>query len=126
MPYGLGRGIGFGRGCGFGFRGAAPPYPFVGMGRGGLPRCWYFPGWTGAAPWAYPSAYRPFRAGATPWAYPSAYQPYYAPQPFSSYAPFTPPMSKEEELSYLKGQAEAIKDELERIEARVRELESQS
>jgi hypothetical protein len=34
-------------------------------------------------------------------------------------------MSKEEELSHLKGEAEAIKDELEQIEARVRELESE-
>lgn len=110
MLYGLGRGIGFGRGWGFGFRGASPPYPYIGRGRGGLPRCWYFLGWTGVAPWAYPLTY----------------QPYYAPQPFPSYAPFTPPMSKEEELSYLKQQAEAIKGELERIEARVRELESQS
>jgi NAD-dependent dihydropyrimidine dehydrogenase PreA subunit len=26
---------------GFGFRGASPPWPYVGRGRGGLPRCWY-------------------------------------------------------------------------------------
>jgi prefoldin subunit 5 len=34
-------------------------------------------------------------------------------------------MSKEEELSYLKEQAEAIKGELEQIESRVRDLESE-
>jgi hypothetical protein len=34
-------------------------------------------------------------------------------------------MSKEEELSYLKEQAEAINDGLEQIEARVRDLESE-
>jgi len=33
-------------------------------------------------------------------------------------------MSKEEELNYLNVQAEAIKDELEQIESRVRDLES--
>jgi ubiquinone biosynthesis protein UbiJ len=34
-------------------------------------------------------------------------------------------MGKEEELGYLKDQAEAIKDDLERIEARVHELEGE-
>jgi len=34
-------------------------------------------------------------------------------------------MSKEEELNYLKGQAEAIKDGLEQIETRVRDLENE-
>lgn len=108
--YRFGRCAGFGRGWGFGFGGTSPPWPFVGLGRGGLPRCAYFLGWGGVAPWAYPRAY----------------QPYHAPHPFAGYPPFTPPMSKEEELSYLKEQAEAIKEELERIEARMRELESQS
>lgn len=28
-----------GQGRGFGFRGAAPAWPYVGRGRGGLPRC---------------------------------------------------------------------------------------
>ncbi len=28
-------------GYGFGFRGASPAWPYVGRGRGGLPRCWY-------------------------------------------------------------------------------------
>jgi hypothetical protein len=27
---------------GFGFRGASPPWPYVGRGRGGLPRCGYY------------------------------------------------------------------------------------
>ena len=26
---------------GFGFRGGSPPWPYVGRGRGGLPRSWY-------------------------------------------------------------------------------------
>lgn len=30
----------FGRG--FGFRGWSPPWPYVGFGRGGLPRCWAY------------------------------------------------------------------------------------
>ena len=28
-------------GYGFGFRGSSPPQPYIGRGRGGLPRCWY-------------------------------------------------------------------------------------
>ena len=41
--YGYGRGMGLGRraGAGFGFRGASPPWPYYGRGRGGLPRCAY-------------------------------------------------------------------------------------
>jgi len=33
---------GFGRGRGFGFRGASPPWPYIGRGRGGFPRCGYW------------------------------------------------------------------------------------
>lgn len=35
-------------GRGFGFRGSSPPWPYVGRGRGGQPRCQY-PGLTGNA-----------------------------------------------------------------------------
>ncbi len=31
-------------GMGLGFRGSSPPWPYVGRGRGGLPRCSYYPG----------------------------------------------------------------------------------
>jgi len=99
MPNGFGRGFGFGRGggggfgfrggMGFGFRGSSPPWPYVGLGRGGLPRCGY-----------------PFYAGV-----PSA----------PGYTPFAPQMTKEQELGFLKEQAEAIKGQLDQIEARMRE-----
>lgn len=46
MPYGRG----------FGFRGSSPPWPYVGRGRGGMPRCAY-PGWgrafAGGWGWTY-------------------------------------------------------------------------
>ncbi len=29
----------YGQGRGFGFRGSAPAWPYIGRGRGGLPRC---------------------------------------------------------------------------------------
>lgn len=89
-------------GYGFGFRGSSPSWPYVGRGRGGLPRCWY-PGALTAAP--YPS----YGAG---WG-----------TPYYGMAPFTPQVAPEQELDFLKSQAQALKGQLEQIEARVRGLE---
>jgi hypothetical protein len=72
------------RGMGFGFHGSSPPWPYIGRGRGGLPRCGYFLGGAGA-----PGV----------------------------------PASPEQELDFLKNQADTLKDQLEQIEARVQELE---
>ena len=76
MPNGFGRG--------FGFRGWSPPWPYVGRGRGGLPRCWSDIG-------------MPF--------------PYY-------------PMSPEQEQAMLKDQAQTLRQWLEEIERRVKDLET--
>ncbi len=88
--FGRGRGAGAGSrgGMGFGFRGSSPPWPYVGRGRGGQPRCAYYTG-----------------------------------TPAANATPAAATMSREEELNYLKNQAQAIKNDLERINARVRELE---
>jgi hypothetical protein len=95
-------GRGSGGGMGFGFRGSSPPWPYVGLGRGGLPRCGYFLSGAGAPPpW-------PYQTPATP-----------------GYAPYTPEMTKEQELSYLKNQAEAIKEQLGEIESRMLDLEAE-
>jgi len=94
---------------GFGFRGMSPPWPYVGLGRGGLPRCGrFFRGAGVPAPWSYQPT--PFYPGAptTP-----------------GYPPYAPPMTREEELGYLKDQAEAIKGQLEQIESRMRGLEAE-
>ena len=90
---GFGGGFGFRGGMGFGFRGSSPPWPYVGLGRGGLPRCWY-PGAVMAPP--------------------------YAPGP----APYPPQMPREQELDFLKEEANAIRRQLEEIEARIKELEA--
>ena len=82
----------YGYGRGYGFRGSSPPWPYVGRGRGGLPRCWY-PGLGGTV------------------------VPYAAPAPH-----WTAPTS-EEELGFLKTQAEAIRRQLEDVERRIQELE---
>ena len=101
MPYGYG--------FGFGFRGASPPWPYVGLGRGGLPRCAY-PGF-----WGAPPGWTPY---ATPWAPPVGQAP-------SPYAPYGPAPTREQELDFLKSQAEAVKAQLDEIEARVQELEKE-
>ena len=112
MPNGFGRGRGFGRGSGggmgFGFRGSSPPWHYVGRGRGGLPRCGYYLGGAGVpAPRPYQS--QPFDTGI-----PSA----------TRYAPYAPRMTREEELNYMKDQAEAIKGQLDEIESRMHDLET--
>jgi hypothetical protein len=94
---------------GFGFRGSSPPWPYVGLGRGGLPRCGYFFSGAGAsAPWSYQPPYLHTGMPATP-----------------GYAPYTPQMTEEEELDYLKNQAEAVKAQLEQIESRMRDMEAE-
>jgi hypothetical protein len=110
MPNRFGRGAGFSLrgGMGFGFRGASPPWPYIGRGRGGLPRCGYFFSGAGIAPaWPYPAFY----SGA-PYA--------------SGYAASAPQMAPDEELSFLKNQAAAIKGQLEQIEARIKALEGEA
>ena len=96
MYSGFGRDRGAGRGVrggmGFGFRGSSPPWPYVGQGRGGLPRCAYYAG--------------------TP--------------RFSGPAGSASTMTREEELNYLKNRMQAIKGELEKINARVNDLESKN
>jgi hypothetical protein len=77
MPFG--RGFGRGRGRGFGFRGHSPPWPYVGQGRGGLPRGWVYrnPGLTPYArygAYGFPRAYAPY---GMPQGYWNSY-PYYA------------------------------------------------
>ena len=108
MPNGFGRGFGRRGGRGFGFRGASPPWPYVGLGRGGLPRCSYFFSGAGApAPWPYQLL------------------PFYPGMPAAGYTPYTSQMTEEEELNYLKDQAEAIKGQLEEIESRMHDLEAE-
>jgi hypothetical protein len=105
---GRGRGRGFRGGMGFGYRGSSPPWPYVGIGRGGLPRCGYFFGDQGATV-----------------AYQQPPSPYYPRIPPAPGAPFAPHMTKEEELDLLRGQAEAIKGQLEQIETRMQEIEAE-
>jgi hypothetical protein len=99
---GIGRGIGggMGGGRGFGFRGSSPSWPYVGRGRGGLPRCGYFSGGTGINAQAQP----------------------YRDTPYYSETGDTQ-MTREEELESLKNQARTIDDELKFIRKRIEDIE---
>jgi len=86
---------------GFGFRGSSPPWPYVGRGRGGLPRCQYPGAFVG-------SGYAPgFYGGSPAWG-------------ATPYTPQTP----EQEKDFLKEEARAVKKHLEDLEARIKELEA--
>ena len=100
--------FGYRGGWGFGFRGGSPPWPYVGRGRGGLPRCSYFFGQTGA----------PVASGYAP-LYERAWDTPYAP------APFSPQMTSKQGLDFLRSEAETVKKQLEQIEARISELETE-
>lgn len=103
---------GFRRGWGFGFRGSSPPWPYVGLGRGGLPRCGYFLGPTGAP--AAPG-YAPYYGAA--WGMPCADTP--------GTTPFSPQMTREQQLDFLRSEAEAVSEDLEQIESRINKLEAE-
>lgn len=85
-------------GYGFGFRGASPPWPYVGRGRGGLPRCWHPGAFVGPA----------FYGGYPAW----------------GAMPYPPQVTTEQELDFLKEGANAVRRQLEDIEARINELEA--
>ncbi len=83
----------FGRG--FGFRGWSPGWPYVGLGRGGLPRCW-----------AYPYMGRAIgRMGPV--------------------SPSIQPPTKEEEIRNLKERARVLEEQLEAIEKRIKDLDKE-
>ncbi len=78
------------RGSGFAFRGNSPPYPYVGRGKGGLPRCQYPGNTTGPGDSLFPG--------------------------------YNTPITREQELSFLKTRAGEIKQELNNIESRIHNL----
>lgn len=118
MPNGYGRGLGRWGGWGFGFRGWSPPWPYVGIGRGGLPRCGYFLSGASGMP-VWPNyGYSPYYAASPIPFYGASY-------PYFGAGPYAPQMTREQELDFLRSQAEAIKGQLEQIDARIKELETE-
>ena len=119
-----GRGSGFRGGMGFGFCGSSPPWPYVGLGRGGLPRCGYFLSGAAGAPVLWPYQQTPYPANPGFGARQSQYPFYGGESPTPGPAPFSPQMTPGRELDFLKNQAQTIKRQQEQIEARMRELEA--
>ena len=98
-PWGFGRGYGFRRGYGFG---GGMSYPMAGR----------WPGY--GAPYgevAYPGA-MPYGSYAGP---PMGVAP--------GVDPYAPQMTREQELDFLRNQAEAVKEQLDQLDARIKELE---
>jgi hypothetical protein len=138
MPngFGFGRRGGGGWGMGFGFRGSSPPWPYVGLGRGGLPRCGYFLSGAAGVPLEWPYLQTPYPAnpGVAPFSAGQAPYPFYGGVPTQTApgtpaapgaVPFAPQMTPEQELHFLQSQAEAIKEQLEQMESRMRDLEAE-
>ena len=98
-----------------GFDGTGPRGmgPMTGGGGGfcAVPLAAAWPAYTGRA------AYLPY---GVPWS-----MPYYGAGPITPGAvPFTPQMTREQELDFLKTQAQAMRGHLEQIETRIQELGS--
>jgi len=51
--------------------------------------------------------------------------PYYGGMAYPGADPYAPQMTREQELDFLRSQAEAIKGQLEQIDARIKELETE-
>jgi len=104
MPYGQGRG--------FGFRGYSPPWPYVGLGRGGLPRGWAYMPYSPSGENQYDEAYPYYSTPPTPERFGGP-----------GMQPYGFPTSPEQELNFLKNQAQMLGQQLDQINARVEELE---
>jgi hypothetical protein len=94
------RGLRGGMGMGFGFRGSSPPWPYVGIGRGGLPRHAYSFGRLQSSPY-------PISAQAV-----------------SEY-PYPSELAPEQELDSLRNRAQSIGKQLEQIDNRIVEMEKE-
>lgn len=72
------------------------------------------------SPWGIGAAYRGYgMPSGTGYGYP-----YYGQPATPGVAPFAPQMTREQELDFLKSQAQAVKGQLEQMESRMRELEA--
>ena len=108
-------------GRGIGFRGGLPPWPYIGRGRGGLPRCRY-PG-ARVLPDYWKDVYKgqvSYPAYSVPWG-----MPYYGAIDAPGPVPLASQMTRERELDFLKEQANDIKRQLEQIDVRMHELETE-
>ena len=90
MPYGRG----------FGFRGSSAGWPYIGRGRGGLPRCW------GYGPNPYGAAFGTGSFGYAPW--------------------YAPAMPGEDEKRVLQQEVDFLKQQLGEVSEQIQALEQKS
>ena len=121
----------FGRG--FGFRGWSPPWPFVGRGRGGFPRCWAYgaswgafypnPNSFGAYPYPFWGDRDPYGMDYSPY---SQFYPEY-PQAMGTLESYyeSPMTTGEGEKEWLKSQAESIRQQIDQIKNRISQMEKE-
>jgi len=105
-------------------------YPY-----GGWPSPWGSPmgmGYPGMGSWGYPYAGMGQMPYSPPWGgfgFPDA-QPYGPPMPGGfgtpGMQPYGPPVPPEQEIEFLRDQAHMLKDQLDQIDARIKELEKES
>ena len=72
-----------------------------------------------SSPWAMPGTPAPGAYGSP------VTMPPYGGTAYPGADPYAPQMSREQELDFLRNQAEGIKGQLEQIDARIRELEAE-
>ena len=75
----------------------------------------------GATPYSPCSAYRGWAQPPAPWG--GYAPPYYQPYAGAGGWPYAPQMSREQEIDFLRNEADHIKAQLDAIEARIREME---
>jgi hypothetical protein len=108
-------GRGYGRG--FGFQGVSSPWPYIGRGRGSLSRCW---GYSPPGGYYQPCGIRGFPGNQYP-----NHEDWYTRQGMGMGDLFSSPSSHDEEINYLRNQAQVLKDQLGWIDQRIQEIEKQ-
>ena len=82
------------------------------------------PGFNGTGPRGMGPMTGGGRGFCSPWGIGAPYPFYGAPTSTPVATPFAPQMTREQEFDFLKNQAQAMRGQLEQIEARVRDLET--
>lgn len=123
-----------GRGAGFcaGYETAGYGNPMPGYGRGmgwGPGRAWAGPARGGRA-FRYPGGRRGWRhwyqaTGLPGWAR-FGYAPGWGPSPAAAFAPYAEPPAPEQEVAFLRAEAEWLQEQLEAITQRIEELEQEA
>ena len=84
------------------------------------------PGFNGTGPRGMGPMTGGKRGFCSPWGIGAASRPYGARQAAPGAMPFAPQMTREQELDFMKNQAQAMRGQLEQIESRIQQLGSKT